>query len=137
VRHVEILAEVPEDVCRLLHIDTTSRAVMIHQEIVSHIFERRSFRDAAMLVGVLAREEFNPLYCGRDFAYPRSFFIMESPFVGARDQMMIILKRVSASASASRHDEIWVVTAVAVGDTTLHRMMRGNRFVIHRTTRDR
>jgi hypothetical protein len=137
VRHVEVLAEVPDDVCRLLRIDTTSRVVMIHQETVSHIFERRSFHDAAMIVSVLAREEFNPLYCGRDFDYPSAFFIMELPFVGAPDLVNIILKRVSAAASASRHDEIWVVTAVSVGDTTLSRMMRGNRFVIHRTTRDR
>ena len=137
MRHVEVLAEVPDDVCRLLRIDTTSRVVMIHQETVSHIFERRSFHDAAMIVSVLAREEFNPLYCGRDSDYPSTFFIMELPFVGAPDLVNIILKRVSAAASASRHDEIWVPTAYLVGDSTLNHMLTSSRFGMYRTTRGR
>ena len=36
---------------------------------------------------------------------------MELPFVGAPDWVTIILKHVSAATSASRHDEIWVVTS--------------------------
>ena len=137
MRHVELLAEVPDDVCRLLRIDTTSRVVMIHQEMVSHIFERRSFHDAAVIVGLLARQEFKPLLCGRDRVYPRTFFIIEPPFVGARDWVRIILKQVSAASSASRHDEIWVATAHLVGNSTLFQMLKSSRFVMHRTTSGR
>jgi hypothetical protein len=136
VRHAEILAEVPDDVCRLLRIDTTERAVMIDQETVSHIFVRRSFHDAAMVIGALAREKFNPGYCGRHLGYPRTFFIMELPFVGAPDWVTIILKHVSAATSASRHDEIWVVTSHLVGHSTLNQMLKSSRFVMH-GTRDR
>jgi hypothetical protein len=137
VRHIELLAEVPDHVCRLLRIDTTSRVVMINQETVSHIFTQRSFRDAAMIVGLLARQELNPVICGRDHVYPRSFFIMELPFVGAHDWIKIILKRVAAATSASKHDEIWVVTAHLVGNSTLFQMLKSSRFVMHRTTRGR
>lgn len=137
MRHVEILAEVPDDVCRLLRIDTTSRVVMINPATVSHIFAQRSFRDAAIIVGLLARQELNPVICGRDQVYPRSFFIMELPFVGAREWVRIILKRVSAATSASKHDEIWVVTAHLVGNSTLFQMLKSSRFVMHRTTRGR
>lgn len=81
MRYPELLADLPEDVCRLLHIDTRSRVVMIELETVSHIFERRSFQDAVAIVGVLAREAFNPVYCGTEIARPRAFFIIESlPF---------------------------------------------------------
>jgi hypothetical protein len=137
VRHVELLAEVPDDVCRLLRIDTTERVVMIDQGTVSHIFERRSFDDAAMIIGFLARRAFNPVYCGRHLAYPRSFFVMELPFEGAGDWVGIILKHVSAATSASGRDEIWVVTARLVGNSTLKQMLKSNMFVVHRTTRDR
>jgi hypothetical protein len=137
VRHVELLAEVPDDVCRLLRIDTIGREVMIHRDTVDHIFERRSFYDAAMIVSVLAREEFNPLYCGKDFEYPRAFFMMELPFAGAPDLVNIILKHVSAATSESGHDEIWVPTAYLVGDSTLNQMLTSNRFVMYRTTSGR
>jgi hypothetical protein len=132
VRHVEVLADVPDEVCRLLRIDTTSRVVMIHRETVSHIFERRSFLDAALIVGALARQEFRPMYCGRDLLDPRTFFIMELPFTGARNWVAIILKYVSVATSASGHDEIWVVTGRLVGISTLNEMLEGGRFVLHR-----
>jgi hypothetical protein len=137
VRHVELLAEVPDDVCRLLEIDTTSRLAMIHQETVAHIFERRSFHDAAMVVGVLARKHFYPIYCGRDLAYPRTFFIVEASNGGSADWVRIVLKPVMAATSASRHDEMWVVTGHRVEDSTLNHMLIGNRFVMYRTTRGR
>ena len=110
---------------------------MIRQDVVSHIFERRSFHDAAMIVGLLARREFSPVICGRDHAYPHSFFMMELPFADARDWVRIILKHVSAATSASRHDEIWVATAHLVGNSTLFQMLKSNRFVMHRTTSGR
>jgi hypothetical protein len=137
VRHIEILAEVPDNVCRLLRIDTTERAVMMSQGTVSHIFEQRSFHGAAMIVGVLARGDLNPVYCGRDLVYPRTFFIVEASGVGIDAWVKIVLKPVMAPSSASRHDEIWVVTAHRVVDSTLNRMLIGNRFVMYRTTRDR
>jgi hypothetical protein len=137
MRHVELLAEVPSAVCRLLDIDTTSRVVMINRETVSHIFERRSFEDAAMITGFLARRKFSPVICGRDRVDPRSFFMMELPFVGARDWIRTILKYVSAATSASTHDEIWVATAHSVGDSTLFRLLKSRRFVMHRMTSGR
>jgi hypothetical protein len=135
VRHVELLAEVPDDVCRLLQIDTTARVVMIHQDIVSHIFERRSFYDAAMIAWVLARGTFAPVYCGRDVVDPRLFFVAELPLAGRDKWVRIVLKHLSAKHSASSHDEIWVVTAHLVKDSTLNRMLRGSRFIIYKTTR--
>jgi len=137
VRYPELLADVPDDVCRLLDIDATSRVVMIELETVSHIFERRSFRDAATIVGFLARQEFHPVFCGRDRSYPRTFFIMELPFVGAREWIRIILKRVSATISASGRDEIWVATVHLVGNSTLFQMLKSRRFIMHRTTSGR
>jgi hypothetical protein len=137
VRHIELLAEVPDDVCRLLRIDATSRVVMINRGTVSHIFEQRSFHDAAMIVGVLARRNLNPVYCGRDLLYPRSFFTVESPIAGVDDWVRIVLKHVTPATSASRHVEIWVATAHRVIDSTLNRMLTGNRFVMYRTTRGR
>ena len=137
MRHPELLADLPDDVCRLLQIDTTSRVVMIEHDTVSHIFERRSFDDAAMIVGVFARRAFNPVYCGRKAINPRSFFIVELPPPGSQHFVRIVLKHVTASTSTSRHDEIWVTTAHMVEDLTLFRMLRGTRFVMYRTMRDR
>jgi hypothetical protein len=137
VRYPELLADLPDDVCRLLRIDTTSRAVMIDHATVSHIFERRSFRDAAKIVGVLARGTFNPVYCGREVAKSRSFFIVELPLSESQELVRIVLKHVTASTSASTHDEIWVTTAHSVEDSTLSHMLTGTRFVMYRTTRGR
>src|SRR5579872_6261481 len=117
----------------MLRIDTRSRVVMIEHATVTHIFERRSFQDAVVIVGVLARRTFNPLYCGRDLRNPRSFFVVESPPVQSRHGVRIVLKHVDASTSASKHDEIWVSTAHIVEDSTLFQMLRGHRFVIYRT----
>ena len=111
--------------------------VMIDHLTVSHIFERRSFRDAANIVGVLARGVFNPVYCGREVDRPRSFFIAEPPSSQSEKLVRIVLKHVAASTSASKHDEIWVTTAHMVEDSTLLRMLRGTRFVMYRIARDR
>jgi hypothetical protein len=66
VRNPERLGELPDDVCRLLGINTTTRVVMIAPATVAHIFERRSFNDAAIIVDFLARRAFNPIYCARE-----------------------------------------------------------------------
>jgi hypothetical protein len=132
VRNPERLGELPDDVCRLLRIDTASRMVMIDRDTITHIFDPRSFDDAAIIVGTLARRTFDPVYCGRDLADARLSFIMELPFPGAGDVVGIALKLVNALTSASRHHEIWIATAHLVGDSTLNRMLRSNRFAVHR-----
>lgn len=137
MRHPELLADLPDEVCRLLDIDTTERVVMIEHETVSHIFERRLFHDAASIVRVLARGAFNPVCCGKEVNNPRSFFIVELPPPETEHWVRIVLKHVTATTSASMHDEIWVITAHLVRDSTLNHMMTANRFVMYRTTRDR
>ena len=123
--------------CRLLDIDTTDRAVMINLLTVTHIFERRPFRDAANIVSLLTRGEFNPEYCGKEVANPRSFFFAELLSSQSEKFVRVVLKYVSARTSASKHDEIWVTTAHMVEDSTLLQMLRGTRFVVYRTTRGR
>lgn len=110
---------------------------MIEHDTVSHIFERRPFDDAAIIVAVLARRAFNPMYCGREVANPRSFFVVELPPPETEHWIRIVLKHVTAATSASKHDEIWVVTAHLVRDSTLNHMLTANRFVMYRTTRGR
>ena len=105
---------------------------MINHETVAHIFHQRSFDDAATIVGMLARREFDPVYCGRDLKDPRLFFVIESLLVRVEVWVRILLKLVGASTSASRHDEIWVATAHIVRDSTLNRMLRSGRFATHR-----
>jgi hypothetical protein len=122
---VELLAEVPDDVCRLLLVDTANRVAMIDRVTVSHIFDRRSFHDAALIVGMLARQAFNPVYCARDNSDSRSFFIAEPPFAGSAKWVSVVLKHVTARTSATGHDEIRVVTAHLVENSTLNRMLRG------------
>lgn len=133
MRYPELLADLPDEVCRLLDIATTSRIVMIAHDTVSHIFERRSFDDAATIIRVLARRAFHPVYCGREVAKPRSFFVVELPPAETEHWVRIVLKYVMATTSASRHDEIWVSTAHIVEDSTLFHMLRGNRFVMYKT----
>ena len=137
MRFPELLADLPDNVCRLLRIDTTSQVVMINHERVSHIFERRSFQDAATIIGVLARGAFDPLYCGREVAEARFFFIVESLPADLTHCVRLVLKHGAASTSASKHDEIWVTTAYVVNNSTLFRMLRSNRFVMYQTTRGR
>jgi hypothetical protein len=137
VRHPELLAGLPDDVCRPLAIDLAERTVMINHSTVAHIFHQRPFDDAAAIMDTLVRRRFDPIYYGRDLTDARSFFILEAPYPRARDLVRIVLKVVRASTSASGRDEIWIATANLVGDSTLNRMMIGNRFVIQQRRSDR
>jgi hypothetical protein len=135
VRDPELLGELPDDVCRLLDLNTTARVVMIELATVAHIFERRSFNDAAILMEVLARKKFDPLYCARLLTDKRLFFMVErSP---GREKAVIALKLVRSGESESGTDEIWVTTCYLVGDSTLRRVLSVSRFAVQRRTSDR
>lgn len=129
MRNPELLGELPDDVCRLLQIDTTRRVVMIEPATIAHIFHRRSFADATMIVNVLARRRFDPIYCGRNLDDDRLFFVVER-IAKKRGRALIALKFVRSADSESGDDEVWVTTGYCVGDSTLRQMLEANRFVI-------
>jgi hypothetical protein len=136
VRDPELLGELPDDVCRLLDLNTTARVVMIELATVAHIFERRSFNDATLIMEVLARRRFDPLYCGRVLTDKRVFFVMERPR-RTHSKAAIALKLVRSTDSESGADEIWVRTGYIVGNSTLRWMLTSNRFVVQDRMRDR
>lgn len=129
MRRPELLAELPDDVCRLLDIDTDTRRVMIELATVTHIFQRRSFVDATTIMRVLARRRFDPLYCGRLLTDKRLFFIVER--TADHDRVVIAFKFLRGT------DEIWVSTGYLVGYSTLRAMLRAPRFVIYHRMSDR
>lgn len=129
MRNPELLGELPDDVCRLLDIDTTTRTVMIEPATVAHIFERRSFNDATVIMEVLARRRFDPSYVGRLLVDKRLFFVVERSRI---HRAVIALKFVRSTESASRADEIWVSTGYVVSDSTLRRVLNASRFAVQR-----
>jgi hypothetical protein len=135
VRDPELLGRLPDDVCRLLDLNTTTRVVMIELATVAHILERRSFSDATGIMEVLARRVFDPLYCGRLVTDKRLFFIVERS--RSQERAMIAFKFVHSTESESRADEIWVSTGYAVGDSTLREMLSASRFVMQQRISDR
>lgn len=136
MRDPELLGELPDDVCRRLEIDTVRRVVMIEHATIAHIFHRRSFADATMIVNVLARRRFDPIYCGRQLHDARLFFVVER-IAKQRRRALIALKFVRSAASESGDDEVWVTTGYIVGDSTLRQMLEANRFVMQFRTSDR
>ena len=135
MRNPELLGRLPDDVCRLLDVNTTTRVVMIELATVAHIFERRSFSDATVIMKVLARRVFDPLYCGRLVADKRLFFIVERS--RSQERAVIAFKFVHSTESESGADEIWVSTGYTVGDSTLREMLSASRFVMQQRTSDR
>jgi hypothetical protein len=120
----------------MLGINTTTRVVMIVQATIAHIFERRSFTEAMVIMNVLARRGFDPLYCGRQPHDERLFFVVER--TARLDELALIaLKHVRSTGSHSGVDEIWVSTGYIVRDSTLRDMLLTSRFAMQKRTRDR
>jgi hypothetical protein len=120
----------------MLRINTTTRVVMIVPETVAHIFERRSFSEAVVIMVVLARNHFDPLYCGLLLNNERLFFVVEQ-LPRADHRAVIGLKLVGSITSLSGSDEVWVSTGYVVNDYTLRRVLSSGRFAVLQRTRDR
>jgi hypothetical protein len=106
---IEVLGALPEPVVATLEIGSPVRSVFMHAATVEHVRGGRG-DDAAFVLAYAAHAIHRPHYVGRDPRHSNRFDLVHAVEEQER-ALLVAVKLVTAVASRSGLDELWVSTA--------------------------